>query len=76
MRSACASLFEGFANGNYLAPSTHVAWVGQLWQRPDSAKRIKIALSAQVHLNFTLQFDKTHLWHNSQEQARCLFHKE
>jgi len=42
-----------------------VAWVRQLWQRPDSIQRIKIALSAQAHLNFTLQFDKTHIWHHS-----------
>ncbi|MEG4068188.1 hypothetical protein QUA42_12850 [Microcoleus sp. Pol11C2] len=69
MRSGCAI-------GNYLAPSSDVAWVRRLWQPPDSAQRIKIALSAQGHLNFTVNFDKTHIWHHSQEQARCLFHKE
>ena len=36
----------------------HVAWVRSIGQRPDFAQRIKIALSAQVHLNFKVQFDK------------------
>ncbi|MEG4199874.1 hypothetical protein [Microcoleus sp. Pol12A6] len=69
MRSACAI-------GNYLAPSSHATWVRQLWQRPDLIQRIKIALSDQAHLNFTLLFDKTHILHHFQEQAKCLFHKE
>ncbi|MEG4592015.1 hypothetical protein QUB00_09360 [Microcoleus sp. F8_C2] len=42
----------------------HVAWVRSIGQRPDFAQRIKIALSVLVHLHFTVQFDKTHLWHH------------
>ncbi|AFZ07595.1 hypothetical protein Osc7112_3210 [Oscillatoria nigro-viridis PCC 7112] len=43
----------------------HAAWVRPIGQRPDSIQRIKIALSAQAHLNFKVQFDKTHILHHS-----------